>query len=74
MSLHQRYYTTSYPNEKSQFTTNFQFYNVDQVMPTFRIMDESGKIINKDLDPKVIEYSLLGPLLLQSTEVWMKLE
>lgn len=43
----------SYPNDSSLFTNAFKFANTDTILPTYRIMDESGTILNPKEDPKV---------------------
>jgi len=43
----------SYPGEKSQFTLDMKFVNGDSSIPTYRIMDENGVILDKKQDPQL---------------------
>ena len=44
---------SSYPGDPSKFVNTLQFTGPDKVLPTYRIMDESGTILNPQEDPKV---------------------
>jgi 2-oxoisovalerate dehydrogenase E1 component alpha subunit len=49
----------SYPGEKSQFTSKLQLDVSEQILPTYRIMDENGNIIDKEQVPQLEKETIL---------------
>ncbi|PRP87503.1 3-methyl-2-oxobutanoate dehydrogenase [Planoprotostelium fungivorum] len=43
----------AYPGEKSVFDDKLEFHSTKEILPTYRIMNEDGIIINSEEDPKL---------------------